>query len=65
MRPVATIPGMWGWGRIKENDAGVEFNYELHKNFCKCHNVLQYNYDKNKFKKLSFTQLHFSLICGR
>jgi hypothetical protein len=28
MRPVETIPGMGG-GRIKENDGGGEFNYDL------------------------------------
>jgi hypothetical protein len=38
MRPVETIPGT-GRG-IKEKDAGG-------KNFCKCHNVAQYNNNKN------------------
>jgi hypothetical protein len=28
MRPVETIPGMRG-GRIKENDGGGEFNYDI------------------------------------
>jgi hypothetical protein len=28
MRPVETIPGMGG-GRIKENDGGGEFNYDI------------------------------------
>jgi hypothetical protein len=28
MRPVETIPGMWG-RRIKENDGGGEFNYNI------------------------------------
>jgi hypothetical protein len=28
MRPVETIPGMGG-GRIKENDVGCEFNYDV------------------------------------
>jgi hypothetical protein len=25
--------------RIKENDGGDEFNYDILKNICKCHNV--------------------------
>jgi hypothetical protein len=28
MRPTETIPGMWGRG-VKENDGGVEFNYDI------------------------------------
>jgi hypothetical protein len=28
MRPVETIPGMGG-GRIKENDGGSAFNYDI------------------------------------
>jgi hypothetical protein len=28
MRPVETIPGMWGGG-IKENEGGGEFNYDI------------------------------------
>jgi hypothetical protein len=28
MRPVETVPGMGG-GRIKENDGGGEFNYDI------------------------------------
>jgi hypothetical protein len=28
MRPVETIPGMGG-GRIKENDGGGKFNYDI------------------------------------
>jgi hypothetical protein len=28
LRPVKTIPGMGG-GRIKENDGGGEFNYDM------------------------------------
>jgi hypothetical protein len=28
MRPVVTVPGMRG-GRIKENDGGGEFNYDI------------------------------------
>jgi hypothetical protein len=28
MRPVETIPGI-GIGRIKENERGVEFNYDI------------------------------------
>jgi hypothetical protein len=28
MRPVETIPAMWR-GRIKENDGGGEFNYDM------------------------------------
>jgi hypothetical protein len=28
MRPVETIPGM-GEGRIKENDGGGDFNYDI------------------------------------
>jgi hypothetical protein len=28
MRPVETIPGM-GEGRIKKNDGGGEFNYDI------------------------------------
>jgi hypothetical protein len=28
MRPAETIPGMGG-GRIKENDGGDEFNYDI------------------------------------
>jgi hypothetical protein len=28
MRPVETIPGMGG-GKIKENDGGGEFNYDI------------------------------------
>jgi hypothetical protein len=28
MRPVETIPGM-GEGKIKENDGGGEFNYDI------------------------------------
>jgi hypothetical protein len=28
MRPVETIPGMGG-GRIKENEGGGEFNYDI------------------------------------
>jgi hypothetical protein len=28
VRPVPTIPGLWG-GRIKENDGGDEFNYDM------------------------------------
>jgi hypothetical protein len=28
IRPVETIPGMGGW-RIKENDGGGEFNYDI------------------------------------
>jgi hypothetical protein len=28
MRPVETIPGMWG-GEIKENDGGGEFNNHI------------------------------------
>jgi hypothetical protein len=38
MRPVKTIPGM-GRGEIKENDGGGEFNYNICKNFGKCHKV--------------------------
>jgi hypothetical protein len=37
MRPVETIPGI-GEGEVKENDGGGYC-----KNFCKCHNVPQYN----------------------
>jgi hypothetical protein len=40
MRFIETLPGMEGGG-IKENDGGGEFSY--FKNFCKCHNVPQYN----------------------
>jgi hypothetical protein len=29
MRPVETILGMVGEGGIKENDGGVEFNYDI------------------------------------
>jgi hypothetical protein len=28
MRPIETIPGMEG-GRIKDNDGGDEFNYDI------------------------------------
>jgi hypothetical protein len=28
MRPVETVPGIWG-RRLKENDEGNEFNYEI------------------------------------
>jgi hypothetical protein len=28
MRPVETVPGSWA-GRIKENDGGGEFNYDI------------------------------------
>jgi hypothetical protein len=28
MRPVETVPGMWG-GCIKENDGGGEFKYDI------------------------------------
>jgi hypothetical protein len=28
LRPVETIPGM-GWGWIKDNDGGDEFNYDI------------------------------------
>jgi hypothetical protein len=28
MRPIETVPGMGG-GRIKENDGGGEFNYDI------------------------------------
>jgi hypothetical protein len=28
MRPVETVPGMWGGG-IKENDGGGEFKYDI------------------------------------
>jgi hypothetical protein len=40
MRPVKTIPGI-GLGRIRENDGGAEFNYDILYNLCKCHNVPQ------------------------
>jgi hypothetical protein len=29
LRHVETIPGMGGEGRIKENDGGVEFSYDI------------------------------------
>jgi hypothetical protein len=38
MRPAETIPGM-GKGGVKDNDEGGEFNYDIVKNFCQCHNV--------------------------
>jgi hypothetical protein len=45
MRPVETVPGM-GEGGIKENDGikeGVNSTKIYCKNFCKCHNVPQYD----------------------
>jgi hypothetical protein len=41
IRPVETVPEVGG-GRMKENDGGNEFNYDVliyFKNFCKCINV--------------------------
>jgi hypothetical protein len=29
MIPVETIPGIGGWGRLKEDDGGGEFNYDI------------------------------------
>jgi hypothetical protein len=29
MRPVETIPGIGGGGRIKENDGGGKFSYDI------------------------------------
>jgi hypothetical protein len=29
MRPIETLPGMGGGGRIKENDGGGEFNHDI------------------------------------
>jgi hypothetical protein len=42
IRPVETITGIRGGG-TKENDREVNSNMKYHKNFCKCHNVPQYN----------------------
>jgi hypothetical protein len=39
IRHIETIPGI-GESKIKENDnGGGEFNYDVLKKFCKCHNV--------------------------
>jgi hypothetical protein len=38
MRSVETIIRMEG-ERIKENDGGGEFNYDICKIFCKCHSI--------------------------
>jgi hypothetical protein len=38
MIPVETIPRIGG-RTVRENDGGGEFNYDIGKNFCKCHNV--------------------------
>jgi hypothetical protein len=46
MRPVETIPGMEG-GWIKETD-GVNSILIYCKNINKCHNIPQYNNNKNK-----------------
>jgi hypothetical protein len=46
IRPVETIPGMWG-GRIKENDGVVNSSRIYCKNFCKYHNVPQHNNKKS------------------
>jgi hypothetical protein len=35
MRPAETLPGMGG-RRIKKNEGGTEFRYDI---FCKCHYV--------------------------
>jgi hypothetical protein len=43
-------------GRIKDNDGGGEFNYEICKNFCKCHNVLPtHSNNNNKSKEIYIT----------
>jgi hypothetical protein len=44
-RPVETILGRQGGG-IKENDGVSECKYDIYKNFCKCHNVIQDNNNK-------------------
>jgi hypothetical protein len=49
MRPVETVPGMGG-GEIKENGGGGKFNYDIFKNFGKCHNVPLSTIIKNKYK---------------
>jgi hypothetical protein len=36
LRPIEIILGIWGG---KENDRVSEFNYDILKNFYKCHNV--------------------------
>jgi hypothetical protein len=51
MIPIETIPEA-GRERVKENDGGGEFNYDILatmiccKNFCKYHNVPQSNNNK-------------------
>jgi hypothetical protein len=36
----------WGERGIKKSDGVGEFNYDIYKNFCKCHNVIQDNNNK-------------------
>jgi hypothetical protein len=53
MRPVETVPGVWGRG-IKENDGGVDSRmiYLIHcKNISKCHNVSPPSTTFQKLKK--------------
>jgi hypothetical protein len=53
MRPIETIPGIGRGGqrRIKKNDGWVNSTMIYCKNFCKCHNVLQYNNNERKERK--------------
>jgi hypothetical protein len=49
MRPVESIPGMEG-GKIRENDRGDEFNYEiLLRTFLNVTMCPQYNNNNKKF----------------
>jgi hypothetical protein len=43
----------WGERGIKKSDGVGEFNYDIYKNFCKCHSVpsIQQQYNNKKENK--------------
>jgi hypothetical protein len=51
MKPAEMIPGMGGRA-IKENDGGIEFNYDILRTLVNFTVYPQYNNNKIKFKNL-------------